>query len=238
MKRKFYNGTIELNFDEARHRYEANGKSVRGVTSILDVLNKPALLNWGVNKAVDHIHNAFVTNGSIDLDVLDAARYAHTKMAKGAADTGSIVHKAIEKWIKGGQLTEVFEVDDAELAYRSFLKWEADNKVKIESAEEMVYSKEHNYAGTYDFICTIDGKRYMGDIKTSNGIYPSYWMQVAAYQQALQEEDPKQKFDGLIIVRCSKDGKLDVQFNTNYEANRDAFNHCVALDKHLNGKTI
>ena len=39
------------------------------------------------------------------------------------------------------------------------------------------------FAGTLDRICKIDGKVYVLDIKTSNGIYNSYWLQLAAYEQ-------------------------------------------------------
>ena len=37
------------------------------------------------------------------------------------------------------------------------------------------------------------------DIKTSNGVYNSYWLQVAAYQQALLKE-AKVKTDGVAIL--------------------------------------
>jgi len=247
MKRFLYNTGVELNFDEARHRYEANGVSVRGTTTILDILNKPALIGWAANKAVDHIE-AYVNYAGINepevtfsmlefITVFKDARKAHTQHSKGAADIGTEAHKAIESWIKGDPIMKV-STPEAELAVRTFLEWTAVNKVTFESSEEMVFSRKYNYAGTYDFICEMGGKRYLGDIKTSNATYPSYWLQVSAYQQAIQEENPKEKFDGQIIVRCSKTGQLDVQTNFDYKANRDAFNHCVALDKHLNGKSI
>lgn len=243
MNKSLYGGSVNIDFDENAHKYLVNSKPTRGVTTILNVLNKPALLNWGVNMAVDHIEkNIFIEGIEVATDSLPQlfldARNAHNKIAKDAATTGTTVHQAIERWIKNMELlVEVFE-PEAELAYRSFIKWQSDNNVHFEKSEEIIYSKEYDYAGTYDFICTIGGKRYMGDLKTSSGIYPAYWMQVAAYQQAVQEENPNEKFDGMVIVRCGKDGKLEVKFNDNYEGNRDAFNHCVALDKFLNGKTI
>ena len=50
--------------------------------------------------------------------------------------------------------------------------------------EQQVICPELGFAGTLDRIGVIDGKKYLLDIKTSNGIYNSYWLQLAAYRQA------------------------------------------------------
>jgi predicted RecB family nuclease len=65
--------------------------------------------------------------------------------------------------------------------------------------EQQVLSPILGFAGTIDRVCEIDGKKYVLDIKTSNGIYNSYWLQIAAYQMALLKE-AKVKTDGVAIL--------------------------------------
>ena len=42
IKHKLYKGKIELNSDEAKHKYLVDGKVVYGVTGIISVLSTPA----------------------------------------------------------------------------------------------------------------------------------------------------------------------------------------------------
>ena len=58
-------------------------------------------------------------------------------------------------------------------------------------------SEKLGYAGTLDRVITIDGKTYLVDIKTSNSIYPSYWLQLAAYRELLGD---LHKIDGVAIL--------------------------------------
>ena len=42
-------------FDEEKHRYYLDGKQMTGVTTILGVLAKPALIQWAANMAIDSV---------------------------------------------------------------------------------------------------------------------------------------------------------------------------------------
>jgi len=48
-------------------------------------------------------------------------------------------------------------------------------------------SKKLGFAGTVDRVIKFNGKTMLLDIKTSNNIYPSYWLQLAAYNELLKE---------------------------------------------------
>jgi len=48
-----------------------------------------------------------------------------------------------------------------------------------------IISKELGYAGTIDRVIKMEGETILLDIKTSNAIYPSYWLQLAAYRSLL-----------------------------------------------------
>jgi len=48
-------------------------------------------------------------------------------------------------------------------------------------------SSKLGFAGTLDRVIDLDGKKILLDIKTSNSIYPSYWLQLSAYAKLLKE---------------------------------------------------
>ena len=49
-KYPLYQGKVILEFDSQNHIYSVEGKQVYGVTNIIGVLAKPALIFWASNK--------------------------------------------------------------------------------------------------------------------------------------------------------------------------------------------
>jgi hypothetical protein len=45
------------------------------------------------------------------------------------------------------------------------------------------------FAGTIDRVIEINGKKMLMDIKTSNAMHESYWLQLAAYRELLRVND-------------------------------------------------
>lgn len=234
---KLYDGKIELVFEDSKHTYKANGEIVPGVTGVLGVIAKPALMYWAVNMGIEYLQkflNPGVAYDEIQIKtLLEGARTAHKTFKENAGDIGSLVHEAIETYIKTGVKTELFN-EKAKVAFDNFLKWQKDNNVKFIDSERKIYSKKYKYAGTMDFSCIIDGKYYVGDTKTSSGIWDEYWFQVASYQQALTEETGQEVY-GRVIVRVGKDGSFDVQTKVNgeYEKDINAFLGALALHKRI-----
>lgn len=236
-----YNNTIKLYYDDAKHLYTVNGKKVDGVTSVLQVINKPALMYWAVNQAIGYMKTHLKPGKAYDeiqiQKLLDDAKYIHRHKKDEAANLGSKVHEWLDQHIKGEKPTP-FVHDIMRRSCEKFLSWEKDNKVEFIKNERIVYSKQHNYAGTFDFLAKINGKLWLGDIKTSSGIWDEYWFQTAAYRQAYNEEYDED-IEGEIIVRVGKDGSLEVKdtndpYVTNYKINRDAFNNALGLHRALN----
>src|SRR5258708_6237488 len=103
-------------FDEANHIYALDGKPLTGVTTILQVISKPALIQWAANMACDHLENQFknIVFPSKDgdgiehmdisyqglFDLVKEARIAHRKKKEGAADVGTKAHDWIERYVK------------------------------------------------------------------------------------------------------------------------------------------
>lgn len=242
MNYKLYGGSVDLEFIESKHLYKVGGLKVDGVTSVLNVLNKPALMYWAVNMTIEYFKNTLKPNVKYDelqiQAMLNAGKTSHRVKKDAAADFGTMAHDWIEKHIKG-EKPAPFTNAILKNSIDKFLKWETDNKVIFHEVEKMIYSKKHNYAGKFDFLCEIDGKLWIGDIKTSSGIWDEYLFQTAAYRQAYVEETGA-KIAGELIVRIGKDGdEVEIKKSTDpsvtpYFINRNAFNHCLKLYRTLN----
>jgi hypothetical protein len=192
----------ELAFDEENHLYTFAGKPVPGVTSILKCIDKPALMPWAIGITRDYWLQE-VEKGRTDFKAIHKESWtANKKISKDAADIGKNVHLYAEHFFKNLPLPELL-TDSAKRGVEAFHKWLDAHKVVIKASERLVFSKEHYYAGTCDFVAEIDGVLSVGDIKTSSGIYPEMRMQTAAYQNALQEEK-SMKFEKRVIIRFDK----------------------------------
>ena len=112
-----------------------------------------------------------------------------------AAHRGSLVHDAIENFIKTGKLPDISKLDfeTQEImtncldGFMSF--WENyrfKNEIKSIKMEETVVTPF--YGGTYDLLITLnDGRNFLYDFKTTNFLKESQYVQLAAYQYALTE---------------------------------------------------
>lgn len=238
MSTNLYNDKITLHFDEEKHLYTVGGKVVDGTTGVLSVIAKPALIGWAVKVAIESLERTLEPGISYDelqlKAMLESAKGAHRKRSGTAADMGHMVHEWIAKHIAGENPKPLVNKECLN-AVNKFLEWEREHKVEFLESEKVLYSSKYNYAGTMDFLAKVDGKVMIGDFKTSSGIWDEYWLQVAAYQQAYQEEFPEVKIDGALIVRIGKDATLEVKERAEgaYELDRDAFNAALVLYRRL-----
>lgn len=238
IKTSMYGGECELTFESLTHRYTLNGAKVPSVTAVISETEpKPALLYWSANCASDYWKEAIKPNVGYDEVQLETfwreAKRAHTTKKDDAASVGSVTHRYVESFIKG-ENPDLPINEIARGAGERFMSWVTEHKVKFLSAEQMVLSRTKGYCGQADFFCVVDGKLWLGDLKTSNAIYSSYFEQCSAYIQARNEEFPSESFAGFIIVRVGKeDGELEVKHITNTAPYMDVFNKRVELYKSL-----
>lgn len=239
-KRQLYGGDIELIFSpNSRNRYLVNmadGTTVYppGVTTILSkVLAKEALMMWPLNMATNWLKDNCLNQVLTELH-LEEARRAHVKKSDKGKDVGTEVHEAIEQILnitaRTGQYekTDIVEVQspEAEKALKAFRNWLLDTAPRVLAAEEIVYSLQHHYSGTFDALLEIDGKVVLADVKTTNaskdaplGIYPEYFLQLGAYSLAYTENERctngddmwgeiANPIDDIMVINASKTGKL------------------------------
>lgn len=159
---------------------------IPGVTGILKVLDKPAIIAWAQGIVAEAaIRNRdkleeWVAVGGVD-GAIKLLKGAAETQRDAAADRGSAIHTLAEAIVKGQPVTVPVELAPYVLAYQS---WIESFQPEFLAVEEMVCSLEYGYAGTLDSIAVIAGETWLLDIKTSKGYYSETALQLAAYGHA------------------------------------------------------
>lgn len=174
---------------DEKHVYTASyddlQATVPGVTGILKVLDKPAIVPWAQGIVAEAaIRNRdklaeWVAVGGEEGAITLLKRAAETQRDK-AASTGSEVHSLADALNRGIPVTIPDELAPFVSAYQ---KWVADFEPHFLASEQMVYSSL-GYGGTLDSIAVIAGETWLLDIKTSKGTYSETALQLAAYAYA------------------------------------------------------
>lgn len=147
------------------------GEIVAGVTTIVGILNKPALVPWA-NK--------------MGLKGIDTRKYVDDK-----ADIGTLAHAKIIGELTG-QEVDISEysqqqIDAADNACLSFYEWQKKHELKIITAEESLVSEKYKFGGKYDIFGLIDGIQELLDLKTGSGIWEEHYYQLGGYLILLEE---------------------------------------------------
>ena len=191
--------------------YLYDGVEYPSVTTITGILDKPALLGWAANCAVDFIKERLEElKDPIDVhkgeDILEQARKAYTIKRDSAADAGTQCHHAIQMYIEGHDPYPSLQCDEALNGYKAFLAWEELNHVEWLESEVTVYSVNHGYAGRFDAIANVNGHRFLIDFKTSKGVWDEHRYQVCAYRQAYNEmlREGQEPIENLAVLHLDK----------------------------------
>lgn len=172
----------------ARNIYKnEKGKRVPSVTTILGLLNKPALVYWA---------NKMGLNGINTRDYVD-----------DKADIGTLAHKMVENYCNGKVVEyldyEFEQVETAQIAFNKWLDYIKDKEFDPIENELMMVHEELSYGGQIDIYANLEGKKTLIDIKTCNGIYFEQYIQLSAYYMLLKEKG--YEVDRAMIVRIGRD---------------------------------
>jgi len=150
-----------------------DGTRVGGVTTIVGVLNKPALLDWA---------------NRIGLEGTEMKRYVDDK-----ADIGTLAHDMVISKLKGTDCDtsdySANQIEQATWAANSFWNWAKDRKIKPLICETPLVSEKYCFGGTEDIYAEIDDARELLDLKSGSGIYPEHITQVSGGYEILLEEN-------------------------------------------------
>lgn len=168
--------------DEFGHSYEIDGEPVCGVTTLLSMGTpiEQGLLEYFKRNDKD-------TQEDILID---------------AQERGSNVHKALEELLTGLSVPSAgFKRKREKLAIEAFVSWFEDVKPTNVVTEQVVAYKKDDvkFAGTLDFIATINDKRILIDFKTSKTSSRKNSLQVEAYKEAI-EQSTDEKIDACYVL--------------------------------------
>lgn len=240
---KLYDGTIELDFNETRHIFTVNGKSVISVTGATSIIDKSRpLIYWAVGLAKDFLMVNLKTmiedtKGDQISALIEEAVKQHSIRKQQAGDIGTQVHNWAEAFIKAKTKKDYPEIPKDPKVYNgvsAFLKWVDEYDVKFISSERQVYSKKHKYAGIMDAEAIIHKKLCVVDFKTSKGIYPEMRFQVAGYQGAVEEETGKEYTGNKWLARFDKEtGEFETHEFAEHDKDFKAFLNALELRRRL-----
>jgi hypothetical protein len=260
IERALYNGKYNLVHNPTARgrapRYLVNGTAKpKGVTTILgQTLNKD-LMQWAVDCMKEYLEAKLpLVTGE---DLKEGTR-EYTRRRDSGGATGTEAHAIVEVFLKTGKHPNMESVSkEAANAYSAFVDWFDAFEPVIVNVEEVIYSEEFDYAGTYDAMMKINGKVYLTDLKTTNasrkapnGVYAEHFIQLGAYAAAHEEQRAYEeanggtnlvKVDGLAVISAKKNGKLDFVTNEDLslsvEECGDMFKQVVNVSRFLTGVT-
>ena len=199
---------------KAHIRYKgANGENVPGVTTILGILNKPALVKWANN---------------LGLQGIDSSRYRDEM-----ADIGTLAHYLIMCELTG-QTPDTADyspnqLEMAENATLSYYEWEKGHDIEPILVEKALVSDQYGFGGTVDLYAAVDGVPTLVDFKTGKAIYPEMLYQLAAYKQLLQEHGYELAQARILRIGRDADEGFEEKVVTGLERQWAIFNHCLGI---------
>jgi hypothetical protein len=186
-----------------------DGTMVPGVTTVLGVLDKPALAKWRAEYGWQcHKDGLPSMPWPIPTD--------------GTAGVGTIAHYKINCWLTGSQpeydpkwLAEHIKMADVPVKrFWQYYNQRCGGDPGLSAPPIFTeYSMVHEnlrYGGTPDLLLETDEGVELWDIKTSKAIYEEYYLQLAGYKMLL-DQDPKWRQMKIRprVVLVTKAGKLE-----------------------------
>ena len=183
--------THGLTFNTGSHRYKLDGQFVPGVTTILGVLDKPAIPKWAASQVAEYIaDNPDAVQHLRDMGrgpMVQALKEIPWQKRDTAGARGNVLHDYAEQLLNGD------EIDVAEEhvgVMESALRFMDDWQIKPLLVEFPCASREHQWAGTGDLVAeyrrpdTGEEGTAIFDWKSGKAIYPEFAWQLNAYAHA------------------------------------------------------
>lgn len=231
-----------------------DGKRVKGVTTILGILAKPALIYWGYSQGLENytrvtegIARRIAEGSEGDREIL--MQYLQDFQVGGlydkrdkAADAGTLAHALIEADLKGlpmptgdGLSKDIRDKSDG--CYLAFLEWKYTTRFKMIYSELPLVSEAYGFGGCLDIGGETKAPELI-DLKTSKDIYWNMFLQLAGYGILWNENNPEAPLQGYNILCIKPDGGFAHERKTNLNDEMEIFLHLNSIQKKLDKKGI
>lgn len=211
------------NATKAHTRYRnKEGKVIPGVTTILGLIDKPALKHWAWKLGMEGID--------------------YRKVTDQAASIGTITHLMVECYLRDEQINlenyTPANVKRAEFAFSEFTTWWEAQQLKPIAVEYRMSSEIMQCGGMLDCVAKApNGDLLLIDIKTSSGVFDEMWYQLAAYWAMWAELNPDKPLDRAYICHLSKDtGRLTAHPGKDLYRELEIFRHMRAVYELMKAK--
>lgn len=204
----------KLSRTKVHTRYKLqSGQQVPGVTTVLGILAKPALIHWAWDLGTQGID--------------------YKKYRDATADIGTLAHYLIACDLEGKTPdTTAFsteQIDRAENALISYYEWRKGRTIKVILIEAPLVSEMYKYGGTIDCLAKVDGVLTLIDIKTSKAIYNEMIFQLAAYQQLLVEHGHTPQNVRILRVGRDESEGFEERVVADLSSQWEVFWHCLQV---------
>lgn len=232
------------------------------VSGVLGVIAKPALIDWAAGEvrlyAEEKLHEQFGEDGNKTVtvreieNVLAEAKECWRDRSK-ATSIGSLAHRYLhaELSYRAGVTKEKPELtvradpilapdftqdmlESANKAIVAGIQFLDDNHIEPVFYERIMWSPEHGFVGTADLVAKVNGVLSVVDWKTSKALYPTMFLQLAAYQSAFMCEFPDQVVKNRIVINIKKDGtglETETRDLNTFGEDLECFLSCLTLYK-------
>ena len=162
------------------HSYLLDGQRIPGVTTVIGILDKPALVNWAAEQSASYaVENWDTLSGLPVMERAKRIQGARYQTNRKAVVKGNRMHALGERLAHGETVDAPPEIRSQVEAYARFLdRWQ----LVTVATETPVCDTGYAYGGTFDLIAQTP--RYgtaLMDIKTGKGVYAEVAMQLNAY---------------------------------------------------------
>lgn len=196
-----------------RHYRHPSTKQLHiSVTNVLSVLNKPAIPRWAAKLVAEQAAAMKTSLPNLeDAEIVDMLKGAPWRTTTRAAGRGGDVHQFLQDFADGKEPPAlVGAASEYQHGVDAFLN---EHTIEALHTEVTVFS-HHGYAGTADFLGTIDGVPTLMDYKSGKALYKEVALQTAALRHADEmwvcgELKPMPSTDvGLAVLFTTKGYKL------------------------------
>lgn len=209
--------TSRVHTSGGRFYQVGDGERFPSVTTILQAINKPALVNWAAKEertmVLDCSANLYEDVAGISkmsrmawlttMEFRLGKEKAHRKLLAKAGELGSQTHEMIE-WtlhkMMGREMGAPPKIQDKAMwAFMAWEDWAKSVELKPLLIEQVVYSHKYGFAGTLDLLAEIKGRVTVIDWKTGKAVYDEAHLQNAAYRVAIREMRHADPVAGMMV---------------------------------------
>ena len=200
-----------------RRQYrDSDGKRLPGVTTVLGVLDKPALVPWAARAAAEATAAAMVDGGQPAAQAIEIGRKAPFQRRQDAADAGTQAHACLEAHYAGEPWPEDAS-DAARACAQRVINHIAARGYRVIASEwastTFAVCDGWGWGGTLDLIVEREGLVYVADLKTGKGAFDEVVPQLAAYRhlwdmQRATLQGPEEITGGGVVFHAPIEGDV------------------------------